>query len=159
LEEKEFIAQVRQCHGMILKLIGLYAYSLNDRNDLYQEILLNAWKSVATFRREAKFSTWLYQLAINTILTVNRKKNTVSYHDAMEGFVIPVSPKTEEKEDVQRLYSAIRSLAEIDRAVVTMHLDGYDNPEIAEVLGIKANYVGVKLHRIKNHLQTILKKD
>jgi RNA polymerase sigma factor (sigma-70 family) len=159
LEEQEFLTQVKQCHGLILKLIGLYAYSLSERNDLYQEILLNAWKGRNGFRKEAKFSTWLYQVAINTIFTANRKNKTISYMDTMEDFIIPVMPQTEQKEDVQRLYKAIRQLAEVDRVVITMHLEGYDNPEIADVLGIKANYTGVKLHRVKTQLQNILKQD
>jgi RNA polymerase sigma factor (sigma-70 family) len=159
LEEQEFLTLVKQCHGLILKLIALYAYSLSDRNDLYQEILLNAWKGRSAFRQEAKFSTWLYQVAINTIFTANRKTKTISYSDTMEDFIIPVVPQTEQKEDVQRLYAAIRQLADVDRVVITMHLDGYDNPEIADVLGIKANYIGVKLHRVKNQLQTILKQN
>ncbi|AMR30322.1 hypothetical protein A0256_02265 [Mucilaginibacter sp. PAMC 26640] len=157
--EKEFLGQVKQCHGLILKLIGLYAYSLNDRNDLYQEILLNAWKGLAGFRKEAKFSTWLYQVAINTIFTANRKTRPLSYTDTLEDFIIPVNQQTEQKEDIQRLYKAIRQLAEVDRIIITMHLEGYDNPEIADVLGIKANYTGVKLHRIKSQLQTILTQD
>lgn len=156
MDSREFIAQVKQCHGLILKLIGLYAYSLNDRNDLYQEILLNAWKGLAGFRKEAKFSTWLYQVALNTIFTANRKAKPVSYHDAMEDFIIPVMPQTEQKDEIRYLYAAIRQLAEIDRAVITMHLDGYGNQEIAELLGIKPNYVGVKLSRIKTQLQNIL---
>ncbi|TFF40791.1 RNA polymerase sigma factor [Mucilaginibacter psychrotolerans] len=157
--EQEFLTQVKLCHGLILKLIGLYAYSLSDRNDLYQEILLNAWKGLGRFRKEAKFSTWLYQVAINTIFTANRKANAISYSDCMEDFIIPVLPQSEQKEDVQRLYAAIRRLAEVDRVVITMHLEGYGNPEIAEVLGINANYIGVKLHRVKNQLQTILRKE
>jgi RNA polymerase sigma factor (sigma-70 family) len=159
LGEHEFLSQVKLCHGLILKLIGLYAYSLSDRNDLYQEILLNAWKGLGSFRKEAKFSTWLYQVAINTIFTANRKAKAISYSDSMEDFIIPVLPQTEQKEDVQRLYTAIRQLAEVDRVVITMHLEGYGNPEIAEVLGINANYIGVKLHRIKNQLQTILRNE
>ncbi len=159
MEEKEFLAQVKECHGLILKLIGLYAYSLDDRNDLYQDILLNAWRGIAGFRKEAKFSTWLYQIAVNTIFTANRKQGRMSYSDTMEGFVISVTPQTEQKEEVRRLYAAIRMLAEVDRLVITMHLEGYDNKAIAEVLGIKANYVGVKLHRVKSELQAILKEE
>ena len=137
----------------------MYAYSLNDRNDMYQDILMNAWKGLAGFRKEAKFSTWLYQVAINTIFTANRKTRPISYTDTLEDFIIPVNQQTEQKEDIQRLYKAIRQLAEVDRIIITMHLEGYDNPEIADVLGIKANYTGVKLHRIKIQLQTILTQD
>ena len=158
MEEAEFLNQVKQCHGLILKLIGLYAYSPQDRNDLYQEILLNAWKSLPQFRREAKFSTWLYQLALNTILTANQKKKPLNYHDDMAGFEIPVHPAGEEKEAVQLLYSAIRRLPEVERAVISLHLEGYPNQEVANMTGIKINYVAVKLSRIKAYLQTYLNK-
>lgn len=144
---------------MILKLISLYAYSIDDRNDLYQEVLFNAWKSISSFQGKSKFSTWLYQVALNTILTFNRKnKKPISYHDTMEDLIIPISPQTEKREDVQRLHQAIRQLNETDRVIITLNLEGYDNPEIADILGITSNYIGVKLYRIKNQLQTLLKQ-
>ncbi|MFD1255298.1 RNA polymerase sigma factor [Mucilaginibacter terrae] len=156
MEESVFIQQVNLCQGMMIKLIGLYAYSVEDRNDLYQEILLNAWKGVNHFRHEAKFSTWLYQVALNTLLTFNRKKKPLIYHDAMEDFIIPVAPQTDSREEIQQLYTAIRQLTKTDRALIILHLEGYDNQEIAAMIGIKPNYVGVKLFRIKNQLQTLL---
>lgn len=144
---------------MILKLISLYANSFEDRNDLYQEILFNAWKSIQSFQGKSKFSTWLYQVALNTILTFNRKrKKPISYHDAMEDLIVSVPPQTDKGEDIQRLYQAIRQLSETDRVIITLNLEGYDNPEIADILGITSNYIGVKLYRIKNQLQTLLKQ-
>lgn len=157
MEEALFLIEIKNCKGLILKLIGMYAFSTEDRNDLYQEILLNAWKGIHHFRRESKFSTWLYQVALNTILTFNRKKKSVSYHDSMEDFIVPVAPQSEKREEVQQLYNAIRQLQETDRAIITLHLEGYDNPEIAEMMGISNNYLGVKLYRIKNQLQVLLK--
>src|SRR6478672_2411632 len=106
---------------MILKLISLYAYSIDDRNDLYQEILLNAWKSIQSFQGKSKFSTWLYQVALNTILTFNRKnKKPISYHDTMEDLIVPVAPQSEKREDIQRLHQAIRKLNETDRVIITL---------------------------------------
>lgn len=142
-----------------MKLIGLYAYSLADRNDIYQEVLYNAWRGINSFQGKSKFSTWLYQVALNTILTYNRtsKKTSLANND-VEDLIVPVAPQTEKKEEVQRLYQAIRRLVETDRIIITLHLEGYDNPEIADILGISSNYVGVKLFRIKNQLQTFLKQ-
>ncbi|MBU1373997.1 MAG: sigma-70 family RNA polymerase sigma factor [Bacteroidetes bacterium] len=144
---------------MILKLISLYAYSIDDRNDLYQEVLLNAWKSIHSFQGKSKFSTWLYQVALNTILTFNRKnKKPINYSDTMEDLIVPVAPQSEKREDIQRLHQAIRQLNETDRVIITLNLEGYENPEIADILGITPNYIGVKLFRIKNQLQTLLKQ-
>jgi len=156
LKEAEFLHQVKQCHGLILKLIGLYAYSIADRNDLYQEILLNAWKGLPQFRQEAKFSTWLYQLALNTILTANRNSKKHGQHDDVTDLIVAVHPDAEAKEDLRRLYAAIRRLPEVERAIISLHLEGYSNQEIADMTGIRANYAGVKLFRIKAQLQSYL---
>lgn len=105
MEENLFLQQINQCKGLILKLIGVYAYSINDRNDLYQEILLNAWKSIRSFKGESKFSTWLYKVALNIILTYNRNsKKPIGYYDTMEELIVPVAPNTERREDIQRLH-------------------------------------------------------
>ncbi len=159
MKEQEFIKEIDNCKGLILKLIGLYAYSLADRNDIYQEILFNAWRGIKSFQGKSKFSTWLYQVALNTIFTYNRtsKKSSGKQND-IEDLIVPVAPQVEKREDVQRLYQAIRKLVETDRIIITLHLEGYENPEIADILGISANYVGVKLYRIKNQLQTFLKQ-
>jgi RNA polymerase sigma-70 factor (ECF subfamily) len=159
LKEQEFIKEIDNCKGLILKLIGLYAYSFSDRNDIYQEILFNAWRGIKSFQGKSKFSTWLYQVALNTIFTYNRtSKKTMGKISEIEDLIVPVAPQVEKREDIQRLYQAIRKLSEIDRIIITLNLEGYENPEIADILGISPNYVGVKLHRIKNQLQTFLKQ-
>lgn len=159
MKEQEFIKEIDNCKGLILKLIGLYAYSFSDRNDIYQEILFNAWRGIKSFQGKSKFSTWLYQVALNTIFTYNRtSKKTMGKISDIEDLIVPVAPQVEKREDIQRLYQAIRKLTEIDRIIITLNLEGYENPEIADILGISPNYVGVKLHRIKNQLQTFLKQ-
>lgn len=156
LEEKQFIEQVKACNRLVLKLINLYAHSITDRNDLYQEILLNAWKGLSGFRADAKFSTWLYQVAINTILTSNRRQNRMPYQEGVDLLEIAVRPVTEERDELRLLYAAIRRLPEVDRIIISLHLEGYSNQEIAIMTGIKANHAGVKLFRIKEQLQNIL---
>ena len=65
---------------------------------------------------------------------------------------------SQKREEVERLRKAIRTLSETDRALISMHLDGYENAEIAEVLGITVNHVAVKLHRCKQQLANLLKQ-
>ncbi|MCU0333408.1 MAG: sigma-70 family RNA polymerase sigma factor, partial [Chitinophagaceae bacterium] len=79
--EKEFLAQIAANQGIIYKLVGLYADSDEDRKDLYQEILLQAWRAYGSFRGEAKFSTWLYRVSLNTILTSQRKRQLTDYRE------------------------------------------------------------------------------
>ncbi len=156
MSEKQFLEQVRLNQGIIYKLVGLYANDSEEKKDLYQEILLQAWKAWPSFRQEAKFSTWLYRICLNTILTQKRKPQQVEYKESLESIAPVIQNGVVQKEEVARLRLAIRQLAETDRAIISMHLDGYENAEVAEVLGISNNNVAVKLHRIKQQLGNLL---
>ncbi len=156
MSEAEFLEQVRTNQGIIYKLVGLYAADAEEKKDLYQEVLLQAWKSWSSFRGDAKFSTWLYRLCLNTILTQKRKNSLLEYKESLEPLTPAEQHTSIQKENVQSLQKAIRQLAETDRAIISMHLDGYENSEIAEVLGITTNNVAVKLHRCKQQLANLL---
>jgi len=156
LSEAAFLEQVRQNQGVIYKLVGLYANDTEEKKDLYQEILLQAWKGWPSFRKEAKFSTWLYRICLNTILTQKRKPQRVDYKDSLESISPAVQNSVVQNEDVVRLRMAIRQLPETDRAIISMNIDGYENAEVAEMLGISNNHVAVKLHRIKQQLGNLL---
>ena len=118
--------------------------------------MLQAWKSWPSFRNEAKFSTWLYRICLNTIFTQKRKPQRVDYKDSLEAIAPAVQNRIAQHEDVARLRLAIRQLPETDRAIISMNLDGYENAEVAEMLGISNNHVAVKLHRIKQQLGNLL---
>jgi RNA polymerase sigma-70 factor (ECF subfamily) len=152
--QDQFIEAISESKGVIFKVIRLYVDDREDEKDLYQEILYQAWRSYPNFKGNSKFSTWLYKVALNTVLTFKRKPivnvgiESVTDHSSTDGSI---------KEDVDLLYHAIRSLTEIDRMIISMHLDGYENEEIAEVSGLTKNHVGVKLFRIKEALASKLK--
>jgi RNA polymerase sigma-70 factor (ECF subfamily) len=155
VSEKVFLSQLKDHQHIIYKLVHLYANSAEDKKDIYQEIVLQAWKTYPSFRGDARFSTWLYRLSLNTIFTIKRNKGKVYYTDTAS-FEEGLSSTTD-WDDKERLYQAIRTLPETERAIISLHLDGYDNQEISEMLGITPNLAAVKLHRSKKHLSTLLK--
>ncbi|CAN5410279.1 RNA polymerase sigma factor [soil metagenome] len=155
MSEKEFLSQLKEHQNIIYKLVHLYANNEEDKKDLYQEILLQAWKTYSAFRGDAKFSTWLYRLCLNTIFTIQKKTNRIEYTDTAK--YEEAYSTSSANDETERLYKAIRTLSETERAVISLHLDGYDNKEIGSFLGITSNLVGVKLHRAKQQLATLLK--
>jgi len=157
LSETAFLEQIRSNQGIIYKLVGLYATNADEKKDLYQEVLLQTWKAWPSFRGEAKFSTWLYRVCLNTILTQKRKISPIGYNDTLDGINIVIPHPGEANQDARQLQWAIRQLGEIDRAIISMHLDGYSNSEMAAIIGITNNSVAVKLHRIKQQLINFLK--
>jgi RNA polymerase sigma factor (sigma-70 family) len=156
LSETEFLSLIKANQGIIYKLAGLYAYDAEEKKDLCQEIICQAWKGWPSFKGDSKFSTWLYRISLNTILTQKRRKKIIDYREDLEPIASTIEQSTIQQENSRRLHRAIRELVETDRALISLHLDGYENGEIAEIVGITANNVGVKLHRIKNQLAKIL---
>ena len=156
--ENDFLDQIKANQGIIYKLVGLYFFEEQTKKDMYQEILLQCWKGWQNFRHESKFSTWLYRIALNTILTSKRKVIIIDYKGSNEYEHFTTKNAAEAKDDKNRLRQAILKLSEVDKAIISLHLDGFTNLEIADVLGISLSNCGVKIYRIKQQLATFLNK-
>ncbi|MEQ9304897.1 MAG: sigma-70 family RNA polymerase sigma factor [Marinoscillum sp.] len=153
MTEREFINKIQEHSGIIHKILYLYVDDPEDSRDLKQEIQLQAWKAKERFRGDSMFSTWLYRVALNTVLTFQRKnKRKVATADIDHARAVGQIP-TEKSERSELLLRAIKSLNDVDKTIVTLHLEDYDNGEIADIIGLTKNNVGVKLHRIKDHLK------
>ena len=149
LSEKEFLSAIREHEKIIWKVISMYQTNSGDREDLRQEILLNAWKGSRNFRGEAKFSTWLYQVALNTAITFYKK-------DLRQNALREMQQQPDEQMDqpeMELLNKAINELSRVDKALVMLFLDDYSYAEIAVMMGITANNVAVKMNRIKSRLK------
>ena len=150
--------------GLMLKLVRAGAATPEDQDDLFQEVLVNVWSSSRAFRGEARETTWIYRVAFNTTMAWRRGEwRRRRGHEKFLKF--DVSPQLQpshldslpERELVERLYAAIRQLPKVDASLALMHLDGLSYQEMAEVLGISENYIGVKLNRIRKQLADQLK--
>lgn len=153
--EEQFTRLIQDNSGIIHKVLLLYVDDEQERADLYQEILFQSWKSFNAFRRDSKFSTWLYRVSLNTVFTYNRKVSRKPETASFEELEYKAASRdeTEEKRDQKnQLLYLIKRLDEIDRMIITLHLDGFSNKEVAEITGLTANNAGVKLHRIKERL-------
>lgn len=136
----------------------MYESDTEARNDLFQEIVLQLWRSFTSFRGEAKITTWMYRIALNTAISGLRKQNrkipTEDIHESHHN--ISDQPCDEREEDFQRLQWAIRQLSEIDRAMIMMALDEVPYDEIAETIGITQNNVRVRMNRIRERLRKLM---
>lgn len=155
--ENEFVRLIQQHSGIIYKIINLYVDDEEDKRDLHQEILLQAWKSYQRFQGNSSFSTWLYKVSLNTVLTFNKKVKKHSELKTDSG--LSAQHSTNKKDQSELLYYLVRQLHEVDRMIMTLHLEGYKNLEIADITGLKVNHINVKLHRLKNQIIEQLKKE
>lgn len=136
----------------------MYESDPEVRNDLFQEIVLQLWKSFSSFRGESKISTWMYRIALNTAISGFRKQTRwVKTEDLRELHLnISDTGNDEQEENFQKLQWAIRQLSEVERAMIMMALEEIPYEEIAETIGITQNNVRVRMNRIREKLKKLM---
>jgi len=157
-QETTFLQLVKEHQKMIHKICNLYGHTPHEREDLFQEIVVQLWKGYPGFRGDAKFSTWLYRVALNTAISGLRKKE--KYIAYVDPSILPttlqdLNDTNTEQEQLHQLYEAIRKLGEIDRAVIMLYLEDRSYEEMEEILGITQNNLRVKMNRIKEKLRKL----
>ncbi|MEM0517062.1 MULTISPECIES: RNA polymerase sigma factor [Aequorivita] len=157
--EHSFVTQLEENQNIVHKICRLYTNDQDAHNDLFQEITIQLWRAYPKFRGDAKFSTWMYRVALNTAITLYRKsKRTIKTQD-FEGVsfkisAIPYDDTTEQQ--LKLMYRAVKNLNDIDKALVFLYLEDKNYREISETLGITEVNARVKMNRIKEKLRTIL---
>ncbi|MBN1256450.1 MAG: RNA polymerase sigma factor [Planctomycetes bacterium] len=149
--------------GLIMHIVRAYAIVPEAREDLFQDILLQLWLSIPNFKGNAKETTWIYRVALNTALVWNRQEKRRQKHQTFLDSFKEIDSQNagndsiENLEIINKLYIAIRQLPKTESSIILMHLDGLAYQEMAEVLGITASNVGVKLNRAKKSLGRLMK--
>jgi len=152
--EAEFLDMLRDYNRIIYKVASFYADENNTLDDLYQDVVLNLWKSFPSFRKESQPSTWLYRIALNTCVSFYRKN---SRRPACVEITPDVKAYVEENEAITELYACINRLGKLERALILLYLEDRPYKEIAEIMGITATNVSTKINRIKEKLKQISK--
>lgn len=149
-----FDAWLRVHKGVLFKVVRAYAFTPEDRDDLFQDIALQVWNSIPRYRGEAAVTTWLYRIALYVAISWTRKERK---HRAgkqpLEGFahLLTVAPHPQDPR-LDWLYAHIAQLNPIDRSLMLLLLDGFSYKDMADILGISESNVGVKINRLKKRL-------
>jgi len=148
--------------GIITKICRSYTDSNEDFEDYYQEVCLQIWKSRNNFKKNAKWSTWVYRISLNVCMTLIKKKR-IHEEPLLESEVYIVNEieqdAFEKEEEINGLFKAIRELSKMDRAYILLYLEQKSYKEIAEIMGTQTTNVGVKINRIKKKLKKIYHGD
>lgn len=155
--QKEFLKIISDYQGIIHKVNLIYFSSDTDKQDNFQEVVYQLWRSFQTLEDKSKLASWIYAVAINTSISKIRK-------DAKLVFTtdIPDIPYTHSSDDIekninyQRLLDALHTLNKTDRSIMLLYMEDYSYEEIAEIIGISSSNVGVKIYRLKEQLKKIL---
>jgi RNA polymerase sigma-70 factor (ECF subfamily) len=150
-----FAAVYRDHLGLMVKTARAFTHSDPDCDDLFQEILVSVWEALPQFRGGAKVSTYVYRVAHSCAL--NWKRSRQRYQNKLDRFELDqtdLAAPPEQRERLAWLYARIRELPPVDRTLILLHLDKIPYAEIADITGLTESNIGVRLHRIKQHLAT-----
>ncbi|MEO6720682.1 MAG: sigma-70 family RNA polymerase sigma factor [Ferruginibacter sp.] len=159
ITEDQFVEDINRNIGIIHKICNIYFIVPADRQDACQEILYQLWKSYPAFKGEAKFSTWMYKVALNTAATYAKRSSRQLGHEMLPGnlHLTETNEQQHINEQMGFLYAAINELSVMDKAITLLYLEDNSYDEIAAITGITKTNVSVRLVRIKKNLRDKLK--
>lgn len=153
LLEQDFLKILSNYQGIIHKVNLIYFRSDMDKQDNFQEVVYQLWRSFPTLKNREKLASWIYAVAINTSISKIRKDSKLEFYESIPDFRVVEQDEYDDNENYQKLINALYKLNAIDKSIMLLYLEDFSYEEIAEIVGVSASNVGVKIHRLKNHLQ------
>lgn len=158
---QQFLTALNDHKGLVFKTASIYTNSVDDRNDLAQEIIYQLWKSFDTFSHKSSLTTWIYRVAMNVAIyhlkTGKRRIESVPLDEQIMDF--KEIDTSEIEENWLLLKNQIDKLNLLDKGIVILYLEGKSYVEIGEIIGISSTNVGTKLSRIKEKLKEQISKN
>ncbi len=157
-KEEKFIQLIKENEGIIYKITRIYTNNESDLKDLYQEVVYQLWKGYDGFRGEAKVSTWMYRISLNTALFHTKQSKKNGHRVGLDKIVLiqeNYDPVLEERLAI--MYQHIKALNDLEKGIILLFLEGKKHEEIAEITGITATNVGTRIGRIKQKLKETIK--
>ena len=157
-EEQEFSEFVHRHKSTIYTVCYMFSKDNDEVQDLFQDILTNLWTGFDSFRGEAQQKSWVWRVALNTCISVERKKKKRPQSAQLSMDIDLYADDDNDILQVQALHKRINSLGLVDRAIILLWLEDMSYEEIGAIKGITARNVGVKLFRIKERLKQMKDK-
>lgn len=152
MDEREFEQLVKKHKNTIYTVCFMFSKDSEEVNDLFQEVLINIWQGLPSFKGQSKMETWIWRISLNTCISCERKKKknaTVPLTMDVDFF----EDKDADVQQVRMLYDRVHRLKPFDRAIVLLWLEGIAYDEIAAIVGITTSNVATRLFRIREQLK------
>jgi RNA polymerase sigma factor (sigma-70 family) len=152
-----FAALVEGHRGIVFKVAHTYCWQADDRDDLAQDILAQAWRAFSNYDTGRPFPTWLYRIALNVAISwvrgPGRRQQRTEPFDAERHDRVIAASDEEDDARIRELYRVIRSFEPLNRALLLLYLDEHSHRDIAQILGISETNVATKISRLKQRLK------
>lgn len=157
--QEEFLKMLYAYQGIIHKVNQIYFRSKADKEENFQEVVYQLWRSFLSFQNREKPASWIYTVAINTSISKIRKDSRFEFFHDLSDVTDIIDPheRQESNADFSKLLNALYRLKEIDRSIMLLYIEDYSYSEIGEIIGISSSNVGARINRAKKQLEEILK--
>ena len=156
-DEQQFSQLVRENKSTIYTVCYMFSNNQDEVADLFQEVLIKLWKGYSTFESRSDIKTWIYRVALNTCISIDRKNKRRAKHQLSMDINL-FADKDAKTEQVSMLHRRINQLQPLDRALVLLWLENISYDEIGAIVGITAKNVSVRLFRIRQQLKNMSDK-
>ena len=150
--EQQFAQTVKEHKSTIYTVCYMFSKDADEVNDLFQEVLVNIWKGFDNFEHRSDIKTWIYRIALNTCISIDRKKRRAATAKVTMDINL-FEDRDEDTKQVDMLHKRISKLQPFDRAIVLLWLENLHYEEIGQIVGISTKNVSVRLFRIREQLK------
>ena len=157
-KEKLFHQLLEQSKGSIYRVCKAYLYDTQQTEDLFQEILIEVWRSIERFQGKSKWNTYVYRIAVNTAIKYNLQQKKAQRKIEIPFQPTSIAEKVKQEQQYEMMYQAIQQLNAPDRLLISLVLEDLSYKEIAEILSSSTNLVGVRIGRVKKRIIKIIEK-
>ncbi|PIF01075.1 MAG: RNA polymerase [Maribacter sp.] len=152
-----FLSALKENQDKLYRICSIYSDDNEDSKDLYQEVLVNIWKSMSSFKGNSSIGTWMFRIALNVCLRFKSKytKNQNRFIRLDSMTIINISSEVEDENNDEKLIAlrkCVKKLNDGEKAIVALYLEGLADREISDILGLSENHIAVKIKRIKSKL-------
>lgn len=168
-DSKAFVKLVSSYKDRVLNTCYRFLLNKQDAEDTAQEVFLEVYQSIHSFRGQARLSTWIYRIAVTKCLDEIKKRKRkkrissigrVFHLDEVAAWLSggrKADAPLQEKESMKEIADALNQLPDNQRVAFTLSkIEGYTNSEIAEILQTTHVAVESLIHRAKKKLSTRL---
>ena len=152
--EQKFSQTVKEHKSTVYTVCYMFSQDADEVNDLFQEVLVNLWKGFSSFEHRSDIKTWIYRVALNTCISLNRKKKRAATVKTTMDINL-FEDRDEDTRQVDMLHKRISKLQPFDRAIVLLWLENLPYEEIGQIVGISTKNVSVRLFRIREQLKNM----
>jgi RNA polymerase sigma-70 factor (ECF subfamily) len=152
--ERTFLLGLEENQEKLLRVCSVYAKDAETKEDLFQEVLINIWQAMPSFKGNSSLSTWMFRITLNVCLRLRTKQeqNRARFQSMDNVAIAKIEYEQGEEEDLDRLSQltkCVKKLNDLDKAIVSLYLEQLPYKEMSEITGLQENTIATRVKRIK----------